>query len=337
MIHSNERQLPQKTLVVGGAGYIGSVLVQRLLSSGRGVCAFDNLTWGSGNSLLGVADNPDFEFFRGDMRNREEVREALQGVDAVVLLAGLVGDPITKMYPEQAMQVNVDGVRATIQESLEAGVGRLVFISTCSNYGLREDDSLATESSPLNPLSLYAEQKVEIEEMLMQVGRASSSAITVLRFATAFGVSPRMRTDLTVSHFAKDAVLDGRIEIYDPDTWRPYCHIDDLCTAIQIVLSSDRVLISGEVFNIGSTAENYTKRTLGELILKLRPGVELVFRDGGGDARNYRVSFDKASRQLGFSTQISIVDHLPLLLSAFENGIIATDAESLARMGNFRL
>ncbi len=323
--------------MIGAAGYVGSVLIDHLLTHGHQVRALDSLIWDNGRALQGLADHPGFEFQLGDMRHRKTVDKALDGIDSVVLLAGLVGDPITKKYPQQSADINLGGVQTAITATLEKGTARLVFASTCSNYGLHDGGDFADESSPLSPLSLYAEQKVATEEMLMGSIEGADTAITILRFATAFGISPRMRVDLTISHFAKDAVNDGSIQIYDADTWRPYCHISDLSEAVRIVLESDRELVRSEVFNVGSTEQNFTKRMIGEMVASIRPDVKLIFREGGGDARNYRVSFEKIKRILGFHPQFLVEDHLPSLLSAMEQGIIPLDNESLKRMGNYDL
>ncbi len=336
---SKERTLgkSERVLIVGGAGYVGSVLARRMSNDGLSVRILDSCVWGNAQALIGLADHSNVEFLMGDMRNRSLVDRTLDGVDAVVVLAGLVGDPITKKYPQESASINVDGVRNVVTAAMSSKVTRLVFASTCSNYGLHRDDELASEESPLSPLSLYAEQKVEIERWLLEASQSEDACLTVLRFATAFGLSPRMRLDLTVSHFAKDAVRDGSIEVYDADTWRPYCHVEDLSRAVCMVLAADPATVRGQVFNVGSTSENYTKRMLAELIARLRPNVEVVYREGGVDARNYRVSFDKIQRDLGFRSAYSVADHMPRLLAAMETGIVPLDEQSLARMGNYIL
>lgn len=324
-------------LVVGGAGYIGSVLVQRLLKEGYRVRVLDSLIWGNASSLVSISEHPRFEFVKADMRDSESVNFSLDGMSSVILLAGLVGDPITKAYPRESADVNRRGVTTVIEAALEHGVDRLVFASTCSNYGLKSDEELATEESSLSPLSLYAEQKVAVEELLMTKMKSSFSAITILRFATAYGVSPRMRLDLTISHFAKDAVLDGRIEIYDADTWRPYCHVQDLSTAILNVLSAQLPLIRGEVFNVGSTQENFTKRRIGELIKERRNETELIYREGGADTRNYKVSFEKISRVLGFECQFGLRAYMPLILSSMHHGIVPVQSGTPSQLGNYTI
>lgn len=327
----------QRVLVVGGSGYVGSVFTSHLLEGGYAARVLDSHVWGNEQVLSPLADRHDLDIMVGDIRDRQLLSRAMDKVDAVVLLAGLVGDPITRKYPVEAHGVNVDGVREVIEATVAARVPRLIFASTCSNYGLRENDEPADEGAPLHPLSPYAEQKVAIEHLLMGRYFDVPTAVTILRFATAYGLSPRMRFDLTVSHFAKDAVELGHIDIYDADTWRPYCHVRDLACAMSTALRAPESLVRGEVFNVGRTTENYTKRELGAMIKKFRPQVTLNYREGGGDARNYRVSFEKIQQQLGFEPSYRVPEHLPRLLDALERHLVASTNNSLPQLGNYSL
>jgi nucleoside-diphosphate-sugar epimerase len=216
------------TLVVGGAGYVGSVLTRALLASGQRVRVLDSLLYGNGASLAAVAEQERFEFMHGDVRSSDDLGEALRDVTDVVHLAALVGDPVCKRHPELARTTNLDGTRALLAACGAAGVERFVFASTCSNYGLRADDTPASEDDELQPLSLYAETKVEMErEILGRVDELGFSP-TLLRVSTAYGISPRMRFDLTVSEFTRELALGHRLEVYDAETWRPYAHVEDI-------------------------------------------------------------------------------------------------------------
>lgn len=313
--------LERQILVVGGAGYIGSVLTRDLLAAGHRVRVLDSLLYGNGGSLAAVAEHPGFEFARGDVRSADQVRAAVEGVGEVVLLAALVGDPVCKGSPELAEQTNVGGARNLIDASAEAGVERFVFASTCSNYGLRTDEP-ATETDELHPLSLYAETKVQMEGELLERARHASFEATVLRVATAYGISPRMRFDLTISEFTRELALGRALEVYDADTWRPYCHIADTSAAIALVLESAPELVSGEVFNVGGAEGNYTKRMVVETALAALDGEgEVVFTEGGADARNYRVSFEKISERLGFSPRHTVPGSVERLVEAIRSGV----------------
>ena len=313
-------------LVAGGAGYVGSVLVRRLLDAGYRVRVLDALLYGNGEALSGVLEDEGFSFMRGDIRSQAAIAQALEGVTDVVLLAALVGDPVCKRNPELAREVNVGGALSLLEASRAAGVERFVFASTCSNYGLREGDDLATEDDELHPLSLYAETKVEMERNLL-AGSADQAA-TVLRVATAFGTSPRMRFDLTVSEFARDLALGKELDVYDADTWRPYCHVADISTAIATVLEAPVETVGGEVFNVGGEEGNYTKRMIVEAALDALDGEgRVTWTEGGDDARNYRVSFAKIQAALGFKPQHSVSQAIERLIGALREGLFS-DVES---------
>ena len=197
-----------RVLVTGGAGYLGSVLVSQLLADGHAVRVLDSLRFG-GRSLLGVWSHAAFEFVRGDIRDAAVVRRSLADVDAVVHLAAIVGDPACARAPDDAESTNLAASLDLLAASRERAVSRFVFASTCSNYGRMSDpDMLVDESSLLCPLSLYARTKVAFEQALLDAAGDTFCA-TPLRFATIFGVSPRMRFDLTVNEFTSEMVTHG--------------------------------------------------------------------------------------------------------------------------------
>ena len=314
---TGERQV----LVVGGAGYVGNVLVRRLLEAGHGVRVLDNLLFDHGAALAGIFEAPGFSFVRGDLRDEGDRVAALEGVTDVVLLAALVGDPLCKKYPELARSVNLDGATALLGSLSGRGIDRFVFTSTCSNYGLRETGEPATEESELAPLSLYAETKVELEEEILGGLGDFDFCPTVLRIATAYGLSPRMRFDLTISEFTRTLAIGQELLVYDADTWRPYCHVADISRAVMTVLDADAELVRGEVFNVGHSDENYTKRMVVDAVQEhLEGGGEVRYEEGGVDPRNYRVSFDKIARVLGFEPRQRVPDSVGSLIAAIRAG-----------------
>jgi nucleoside-diphosphate-sugar epimerase len=244
-------------LVVGGAGYVGSVLVTRLLDAGARVRVLDQLIYDNGLSLAHLLEDPRLQFKRGDLRKRHDLDQVAQGATDLVLLASLVGDPICQEYPALAREVNEEGAKRVIDRLDEWGVQRCVFSSTCSNYGVHESASLATESSELNPQSLYARTKIAVEEHVLQTAAQLDACATVLRIATAYGLSPRMRFDLTVSQFTRELASGAALQVYDADTWRPYCHVRDIAKAIMTVLAAPAGLVRGEVFNVGDTGQQF--------------------------------------------------------------------------------
>jgi len=327
---------PARVCVVGGAGYVGSVLVRMLLARGYGVTVLDNFLYDHAFSVEGVYDEPGYQLVNGDLRRPDVLARALEGVDHVVLLASLVGDPISKKYPELTRAVNLDGSQALFAALDGHGIDRFVFTSTCSNYGLREDDTLADETSDLNPLSLYAETKVGFEKFVL--GRLDDQQVcpTLLRIATAFGMSQRMRFDLTVNEFGRAMAMKTPLDVYDKDTWRPYAHVRDISGAIIKVLESDRAKVKGEVFNVGSDANNYTKAMLVDEFLR-HVDAPVNFVEKGADARNYRVSFAKIREQLGFEAQHPIKAFVPQLISAVEDGLYGRADDIKGYYGNYQV
>ncbi|MEX1294887.1 MAG: NAD(P)-dependent oxidoreductase [Candidatus Limnocylindrales bacterium] len=318
-------------LVVGGAGYIGSVLAGLLLDAGAHVRVLDRFIYDNAFAVRHLLDRPGMELVRGDLRDREAVTAARAGATDVVLLASLVGDPICKKYPELAVAVNEDAAKALIDDLADDDT-RLVFLSTCSNYGILEGEALATETTELNPQSLYARTKIAVEEHVLAQGAAFPA--TILRLATAYGLSPRMRFDLTVSQFTRELAAGNALEVYDADTWRPYCHVRDISKAIMTVLSSPLEPVAGEVFNVGDTAQQFTKRMIVEQAASLLTGASVAYREGDTDPRNYRVSFEKIRNTLGFECDYTVEGYVPALVRAVQAGVF-DDVEGNERYGNY--
>ena len=190
----------KKILLIGGAGYIGTVVAKYLLDREFDVKIYDNLIYNSDTSKEFLKKNKNIQFINGDILQIFNKKDIFDGIDVVVLLAGLVGDPITKKYPDLSIKINTDGNKLVINEAIKTGIKKFIYISTCSNYGLIPDNHEADENYKLNPISSYAKSKVEIESYLLNKETENFSP-TVLRFATAFGISPRMRLDLTINEF----------------------------------------------------------------------------------------------------------------------------------------
>ena len=291
-----------KILITGGAGYIGSTVVPLLLAGGNNVRVLDRLAHG-GESLLGVWCHPEFEFIHGDIRDRATVQSALEGRDTVVHLAAMVGDPVCARQPELARATNLDASLALIEESRSAGVKRFVFASTCSNYGKMTDpDHYVDEDSELRPVSLYAETKVAVELELLKSRNCEGWCPTPLRFSTIYGVSPRMRFDLTVNEFTMEMLTKKRLVVFGEQFWRPYVHVCDAARAINLVLESAPEKVCGRVFNVGSTDQNFQKQQLVDLIRPYAPDAVVEFIHKNEDPRDYRVCFSRISEQLNFAT-----------------------------------
>jgi nucleoside-diphosphate-sugar epimerase len=287
-------------LVTGGAGYIGSTLVPMLLAESHHVRVLDSMIHG-GDSLLGVWSHPEFDFVAGDICDQGTLQKAMSGVEAIVHLAAIVGDPACARNPELARRVNLESSLAFIEESRRSGVRRFVFASTCSNYGKMDDaGGYVDETSELRPVSLYAETKVAVEKALLASDHRGGWCPTPLRFATIFGVSSRMRFDLTVNEFTMEMLTKKSLKVYGEQFWRPYVHVRDAARAIHLVLSSPAEKVAGNVFNVGDTSQNFQKQQLVEMIRPYAPDAVVEFVHKTEDPRDYRVSFSKIADQLGF-------------------------------------
>ena len=326
----------RRILVIGGAGYVGSVLARILLDSGHGVRVMDSFLYNNTFSIESLYGEPGFGFVKGDIRRPADIELALEGVNDVVLLASLVGDPISRKYPELTWEINYQGSINVFQALAAADIDGFVFTSTCSNYGLRPSEAFATEDAQLKPLSLYAESKVDFENYILENAAAVDFCPTILRIATAYGLSPRMRFDLTIADFTRKLAMGRSLTVYDKDTWRPYCHVRDIARAILQVLQAPLARVRGEVFNVGCNDENYTKATIVDLITR-HVNAEVRYKENDVDPRNYRVSFDKIATTLGFRTDHAVPTHIPTLIEALRSGLYARAEEMSSYYGNHEI
>ena len=304
------------TLITGGSGYIGALLARELGEAGREVRVLDSLLHGQ-EDIAAEQERAGVRVIRADIRDAEARREALLDVEAVVHLAAIVGDPACGRDPKLSDEVNVQATEALVADAREAGVKRLVFASTCSNYGRMADPTVPiTEDGELSPVSLYAEQKVGMEKLIL--GAADGLTPTCLRFATVYGVGRRMRFDLTVNEFSRELWADRELEVFGEQFWRPYIHVRDAGRAVRKVLEAPEEKIAGRVFNAGRSGENYRKLDLVEELRKQtdRGSVSYVHRDE--DPRDYKVSFDRIREQLGFETLMTVPDGIAEVLAALD-------------------
>ena len=327
----------RRILLVGGAGYIGSVLTSYLLAHGYAVACLDSLIYEHHHAVWPFVGCERYRFVRGDLACADDVDAALEGVDAVVVLAGLVGDPITKKYPQQSEVINLLGVNKLFHALAKPHLERVIFISTCSNYGLAPAHIDATEDYELAPLSSYARHKVASERALLALKGSVDYSATVLRFATAFGLSPRMRFDLTVNEFTRELHLGRELVVFDAHTWRPYCHVSDLSAAVRCVLEAPRDRVDFETFNVGGDSNNFTKQMLVDEILLQVPDGNVTYQAHGSDPRNYRVSFAKIRERLGFSPQVSVRRGVAELLDALRAGLFDDVERQRSRFGNYEI
>ena len=303
-------------LVTGGAGYLGSRVTAHLLDSGHAVTVYDKLVYGA-EALLPFNRHDRFRLVRGDVRDTETIASATKGADAVVHFAGVVGEPACAVDTEQSWSINVEGSKAVLAAAQAAKIARFIFVSTCSNYGVAKPGELATEDSPVNPLSDYARAKVECEKVVLAAPPPPDC--TVLRFGTICGLSGRMRFDLLVSEMAKKCARGERIDIFSPDAWRPFLHVSDAARSIDHILKASVNQTARRVFNV--VGENYQKRGLVELARKHFPKIEIAVTDKNPDLRDYRVDGSRIMKELGFVTRFSVEDAFCETAQAVADGV----------------
>jgi len=297
-----EQMKISSVLVIGGAGYIGSGLLPRLLARGYNVRVLDLMLWGT-DPIKDVVDHPRLEVMKADLRQVDRVVAAMRGMDAVVHLGGIVGDPACSLDEGLTIDVNLAATRLIAEVARGEGVQRLLFASTCSVYGSGED--LLSETSPTNPLSLYAKTKLASERVLL--GMADDDfAPVVFRFGTIFGISGRPRFDLVINLLTAKAVREGKITVFGGDQWRPFVHVDDAAEAVFLLLEAPLPKVRDEIFNVGSEAGNFTVGRVAEVIKDAIPEAEIVNMGGDSDKRNYKGSFRKIERVVGFKAKWTV-------------------------------
>ncbi len=313
----------KKVLVTGGAGYIGSVLVRQLVEKGFFVRVLDNLMFG-GESIIDLLNNQNFEFQKGDIRNERDVNRAVDGIYAIAHFAAIVGDPACSKDPLNTLSINRDGSMLLYNAAVKSGVERFVFASTCSNYGKMEDSELyVNEDSPLAPVSLYAETKVAFEKFLLIQDKGIVTKPTCLRFSTVYGLSQRPRFDLTVNEFTKELALGRELMIFGEQFWRPYCHVVDLARSVISVIEANEAKIAFEVFNVGDTAENYTKKMIVEKISRIIPDSKVTYVPKNEDPRDYRVDFKKIKEQLDFHITFNVSQGITQIAQVIRDGFFS--------------
>jgi nucleoside-diphosphate-sugar epimerase len=299
--------MKEKVLVIGGAGYLGSILTEELLAHEYPVIILDNFIYGK-RSIEHFKNDKRVEIINGDIRNIETVNATVNGVVSVILLAAVVGDPASASRPEQTVETNYLASQMLASACKLKGINRFIYASTCSVYGIGQ--KVLDESAPLNPVSLYAKTKISSEQSILSM-MDNYFAPTILRMSTLYGYSPRMRFDLVVNTMTMTAYLEKQIKVFGGEQWRPLLHVTDAANAYINVLESDIDLIRGKIYNVGSEAQNYRIKdvasniaeTISELSHKKIP---VVIEKSNIDARDYRVSFKRIQDELGFQVKHTV-------------------------------
>ena len=300
----------KKILVTGGAGYVGTTLVPMLLEAGHDVTVVDNLIFNNGDRMIPFINSKRFHFYKGDVRNTDLLKELVKDKEVIIHLAAYVGFPICRLKgEEESYSLNTDATQKLVD--LLDDDQYLLFGSTGSNYG--EVIGICTEETPLNPLSIYGRTKTEAEKIVMS--RPNSTAF---RFATAFGISPRMRLDLLVNDLTYKALTEGYAVIYESHFLRTFIHIQDLARSFVFAIDNQEKM-TGQVYNVGSNKMNHTKKEVCELIQKQVPECYFHYADIKEDAdkRNYQVSYDKINK-LGFEVEYTLEAGIKEIISSVQ-------------------
>ncbi len=320
-IYATQRE--KSVLVIGGAGYIGSALLPKLLAEGYRVRVLDLFLYGT-SPIGSVLNHPQLEVVRADFRRVDALVAGMQGVDHLVHLGGIVGDPACKIDEDLTIDVNLAATRLIGEVAKGNGIKHFVFASTCSVYGAA--DEVLTENSALNPLSLYARSKAASEKLLLGMADDRFTPI-IVRFGTIHGLSGRTRFDLVVNLLSAKAVFEGCITVFGGDQWRPFLHVDDAAVAVAklLCLPPGR---GAEIFNVGANSENYTIAQVGQIVKGIVPEAELIVETAGHDRRDYRVSFTKISMMIGFKPHWTVEDGVRQVVAAIRAGEISDYREA---------
>lgn len=304
-------------LVIGGAGYIGCCLVERLLGEGNRVRVLDNAVYGL-DPIQHLLNHPSLDYVYGDCRNIQDVVKALHEVSSIVHLAAIVGDPACELDQRTTVEINYAATRMLIEVAKGCGVERLLFASSCSVYGAT--DELMDENSTVQPVSLYGETKVSSERALLESANGNFHPV-IMRFATVFGLSNRPRFDLVVNLLCAKAKQDGRITIFNGQQWRPFIHVRDLADAIALILNAPLSAVSREIFNVGDNRLNHTLAEVADVIRSEFPHARIEHRENS-DRRNYRVDFTKIEKRIGFRCHHALEDGVREIKAAFDSNEI---------------
>jgi nucleoside-diphosphate-sugar epimerase len=309
----------RRVLVIGGAGYIGSALLPKLLERGYEVRLLDLLLFGE-SPIADYLDHPQVELIQGDFRHVENVVRAIRDIDSVIHLGAIVGDPACSLDEELSIDVNLSATRMIAELAKAANVDRFIFASTCSVYGAC--DEMLDEYSEVKPVSLYGHTKLASERVLRSMADERFTP-TIVRFSTIYGLSGRTRFDLVVNLLAAKAKIEGEITVHGGDQWRPFVHVDDAARAVSMILDSPLELVGNQIYNVGSNDQNYTIQQIAELVLEQVVTAHIAVSDEAVDIRNYQVEFGKIRNQVGFEPRWTVEAGIQQVLEAIASGEVA--------------
>lgn len=314
----------RKIFVTGGAGYVGAVLVPKLLAAGHQVKVIDLYIYGA-DVLKGAGDNPRLTQVKGDIRDRDLLAQEIKGYDTVIHLACISNDPSYELNPALSKSINYDAFVDLVEISKQAGVGRFIYASSSSVYGIKDEPEV-TEDLPLTPLTDYSKFKAKCEEYLD--GAATGDfVVTTIRPATVCGYSPRQRLDLTVNILTNHAVSRGKITVFGGEQKRPNLHIQDMTDLYLFLLDQPPEKIHRKIYNAGY--QNYTVRELAEMVRGTLGDNIVIETTPTDDIRSYQVSSRKLKEELGFEARHTIQDAVRELKRAFDAGLLPNSLEDI--------
>ena len=315
----------RRVLVVGGAGYLGSILTEKLLRHGFRVRVLDSFLYGR-RSLDAISQDENLEVQEGDLRNIHTCVNSLTDTDAVILLAAIVGDPASKARPTETIETNVLAAQALASACKLHQINRFLYASTCSVYGIGAD--LLDEDAPLNPVSLYARTKIESEKIILGMGDEYFSP-TILRMGTLYGYSPRMRFDLVVNTMSMKSFVDGKIQVFGGRQWRPLLGVEDAAEAFIRCVEAGLQDVGNRIFNVGSDGQNYQIDEVAEIIGAALGGIPISRDNSNLDARDYRVSFSRLADTLGFAPRQTIDAAARAIFEKLRSGAIRNPSQRI--------
>ena len=306
----------KKILITGGAGYVGTEIIDQLIKLDFEIICLDLLIYGE-DSIKSFRNYHKIKFIKIDIRNIEEIEKYFKGIDTVIHLAAIVGDKPCEAASSMAYQINFVSTKNIFAISQKNNVKKFIFASTCSNYGVSDPNIFADENSKLNPVSLYAETKIDCENYL-KLNSSNEIKTICLRFGTAFGASKRTRFDLTVNSFVYEAILKNKLYIFAPKSWRPYIHVSDMAKiVIEIIYKNQNDLSNFDIFNAGFTDQNFRKIDIVNLIKKKFTDLNYEVVDNINDPRDYKVNFDKINNFLSLGNPVSLTQGIDQIVDLY--------------------
>ena len=324
----------KKIFLTGGCGYIGGALIDELLKSNLKIICYDLLIYGN-KTTRKYLKNKNFKLISGDIRDKKKIRSSMKGCDAVIHLAGIVGDKPCDVLGNLSYDINFNGTKTLADIAKERGIKKFIFASTCSNYGISDPNIFAKENSQLNPVSIYAESKIDCEKYLSKIGNDDFKTLS-LRIATIYGVANKIRFDLTVNSFAYEAIRDAKISVFAANTWRPYAHVKDIAKIIRLSLQKN-FKSKERIFNAGFTDQNFTKKSIVKILKTLMPDLVIKYINVSNDLRNYKVDFSKMQKELKFLPKYSINFGIKEILNFLKKNEKTIKISSNKKYGNFEI